>query len=405
MKKNYLFLGFTIPDIVMNQIFKEDRFPGVQTHKFNWNLVKGLEKNNEFDFTYISTKPISDYPYNNLKFIKKATHKLIIENNIIEITEIPFINQSILKLITRFLSGFYYSIKKYTTKKNKAGVIVYSVHVPYLLIGYFISRLFRIELIGIWTDPPSVVSDRESSIKSKLRKYELIISKKLMNKVSKVIVLSKYLAEDFAPKKPYLVIEGIIDTKEANNIDIPSKTRKQETTFVYTGSLEKRYGIENIVEGFKLLDNENIVLDIYGRGDYERELTKISQINKNINYNGFISNNNILDVQRNADFLLNARSPQEDFVKYSFPSKTLEYMLSGTPLISTMLPGIPNEYSKYIFKLDDNNPNTIARSVYECSLISQEARKKMGQKALAFAKTKDYITQGNKIVEFLKNNC
>lgn len=70
-RKNYLFLGFAIPDEEMEKAFSIDNFPQVQTHKFNWNLIKGLEHFDEFDFTYISARPISDYPIFSRKKIKK----------------------------------------------------------------------------------------------------------------------------------------------------------------------------------------------------------------------------------------------------------------------------------------------------------------------------------------------
>ena len=70
-RKNYLFLGFAIPDEEMEKVFSIDNFPQVQTHKFNWNLIKGLEHFDEFDFTYISARPVTDYPV----FPKKKINK------------------------------------------------------------------------------------------------------------------------------------------------------------------------------------------------------------------------------------------------------------------------------------------------------------------------------------------
>lgn len=231
-----------------------------------------------------------------------------------------------------------------------------------MIIGYIISKIYKIDYIAIWTDLPAMKHERESFLKSKLRSIELFISKYLMKKVSKVIALTKYLAEDFAPNKPYLVIEGIVDEEDAN-ISIKQNEETNLIKVVYTGSLEKRYGIKNIVEGFKLITDNNIILEIYGRGDYEEELKKVCSEYKNIRYKGFLLNDKILEVQREADFLINARSAEDEYVKYSFPSKTIEYMLSGTPLITTMLPGIPEDYRDYVFVLDNNDAKTICEMI------------------------------------------
>ena len=50
--------------------------------------------------------------------------------------------------------------------------------------------------------------------------------------------------------------------------------------------------------------------------------------------------------------LVNFRSPNEELTKYSFPSKILEYISSGSLVLSTRLLGIPDEYFSYIVPLD-----------------------------------------------------
>lgn len=405
VKKNYLFLGFAIPDEEMERVFSIDNSPQVQTHKFNWNLIRGLEHFDEFDFTYISARPVSDYPGFSQKRIKKNQWVVNVGNKRIEIYEIPFLNRGVFKLVTRFFSSLYYSFKNFHRKQNKAGVIVYSVHVPYMAVGLIIAKVFKIDYIAIWTDPPSVSTRRDSLLKSRLRTLELKISKYLMQKATKVIALTKYLAEDFAPGKPYLVMEGIIDLKDMN-----CSQKKEKKSFnqdpiriIYTGSLAKRYGVKNIVEGFLSMSNQNAVLEIYGRGDFEDELLSIVNSNHNVIYKGFVNNKEIIKIQRKADFLINARSSEDDFVKYSFPSKTLEYMLSGTPLITTMLPGIPEEYKDYVIILDNNSTEAISTKLEEVLNYSHDNRCKIGSKALEFAKSKNYYNQGSRIIKFLKD--
>lgn len=403
MRNSYLFLGFAIPNEEMQKVFELDNFPQIQTHKFNWNLIKGLEYHNEFDFTYISSRPVTDYPNFPQKKINKNEWLVRLYGKNVKIIEVPFYNKGILKLVTRFFSTIYYSIKNFHAKKNKSGVIVYSVNVPYMIVGLIISKIYKMDYIAIWTDPPSVVSVNDIGIKSKLRSIELNISKFLMKRASKVIALTKDLAKDFAPDKPYIVMEGIIDDSEA--IDNYNKDKNDNNTrVVYAGSLSKRYGIKNIVEAFILLDDKSIILEVYGRGDYESELAEVCRANKNILYKGFISNKEVLRIQRNADFLINARSDKDDYVKYSFPSKTLEYMLSGTPFITTMLPGIPDEYRDYVIELDNNEKETIKNKIIEVANYDMDTRDIIGHKAQQFAKTKNYYDQGKNTIEFLKKN-
>ena len=401
--KEFLFLGFAIPNEEMNNLVDLDKFPAMQTHKFNWNLIKGLELHGGARYTYVSARPISDYPnYPKIFIGKKKWNEIVDNNNHISILEIPFINVSILKIITRFFFGLYYSLKEFHYKASKSGVIVYSVHVPFMYIGYVMSKIYSIDFITIWTDPPSVVESKDRLIKSVFRKLELKLAKCVMKKSTKVVALTKGLAEDFAPNKPYIIIEGIIDEKDINT-SIGKKNLKVDRNIIvaHTGSLSTRYGIQNIVRGVILTNDKNIELDIYGRGDYEEELSEICRNHVNIKYKGFLRNDEILRIQGEADFLINARSAEDDYVKYSFPSKTLEYMLSGTPLITTMLPGIPAEYEEYVIKLEDNSPATISETIKKAKAMKCEERELIGLKALTFARSKSFINQGKIIAEFI----
>lgn len=401
-RKNFLFLGFAIPEEEMKNVFELDNFPSVQTHKFNWNLIKGLEFYDICDFTYISARPVTDYPSYPKKIIKKNIWSTNINGEEIEIQEIPFFNKGLLKLFSRLCSSVYYSIKNYHKKQNKAGVIVYSVHVPFMIAGLIISRIYKIDYIAIWTDPPAVATKNDSSLKTKLRKIELELSKSLMKRATKIIAVTKYLAEDFAPSVPYLVIEGLIDLKE-NEEDLSGqeKHKCKLRKIVYTGSLDERYGIKNLVSGFLSLNAKDVILELYGKGNFEKELTKIVKQNHNVVYKGFVKNSEILRIQRDADYLINSRSNDDGYVKYSFPSKTLEYMLSGTPLITTMLPGMPTEYKDYVIVLDNNEPIEIAKKLNEVLKYSNEELKKIGLKALKYVGSKNYVVQGKKIVDFL----
>ncbi|WP_107942063.1 glycosyltransferase [Metasolibacillus fluoroglycofenilyticus] len=398
--KNFLFIGYAIPDCVMQEIELDDKFPAIQTHKFIWNFIKAIEYQGGINNTYISTRPVSEYPFYPLRIIRHHESNVKILNKIINIIEIPFINLGLLKIITRFSSVIFYGFLKFHTRKSKDGVIVYSVHVPFMLAGYIFSKIYNIELICLWTDPPAVPNKFDSRLKSFFRKLEFKLAKFLMRKADKVIVLTKYLAIDFAPNKPYLVIEGIID-----NVDINQEMKRNKNSdkirVVYTGSIAKRYGIKNIVDGFRLLKNKNVILEIYGSGDFSEELVEICKSEDNILYKGFLNRREILDIQRGADFLINARSSNEEYVKYSFPSKTLEYMCSGTPLITTMLPGIPLEYEEYILKLDNNEPEVIMLKLEELTFMDSKERIELGERAKKFAESKNYKYQGRKISEFL----
>lgn len=54
---------------------------------------------------------------------------------------------------------------------------------------------------------------------------------------------------------------------------------------------------------------------------------------RRIQYLGSIPHDEILQLQRTASLLVNPRTPEGIYTKYSFPSKTMEYLASGTPTL------------------------------------------------------------------------
>jgi len=404
MRKSFLFLGFAIPDSEMQTVFRRDRLPAVQTHRFVWNLIKAILSNDTFDCTFVCTRPVSDYPGYPHRIVRSANWCLKVLDRDIEIKEIPFLNFGISKVVTRFLSGLFYSIAGFHAKHDKCGVIVYSVHVPFMLIGYIVSLIYGIDFIAVWTDPPAVPNAGDGWLKSRLRNVERYLSVFLMRKAKKVISITRHLAEDFAPYSPYLVMEGIVDCTEKCAASIDDKARdidQDRITFVYTGSLEKRYGVDKIVEAFLMMEDDLAILEIYGRGSYEEELKAIYQMTQKVRYHGFVSQEEAVLVQRRADFLIDARSPEDEYVRYSFPSKILEYMLSGTPVLTTILPGMPEDYRDYVIPLENNDPVTIRNAVAEAIKLDKQKRAEIGRRAMEFAKLRDYRNQGRRIGGFL----
>ena len=122
-------------------------------------------------------------------------------------------------------------------------------------------------------------------------------------------------------------------------------------------------------------------------------------------YLGKVNRIDALALQRNATVLVNPRQNNEEFTKYSFPSKTMEYLSSGVPLVAYKLDGMPDEYDSYINYVPDNSPESLAREISKVLDMSDEVRVGAGKTAQAFvAENKNYIVQSKKILDFISLN-
>ena len=111
----------------------------------------------------------------------------------------------------------------------------------------------------------------------------------------------------------------------------------------------------------------------------------------------------VIKAQIRATILINPRPTNQEFVKYSFPSKNMEYMVSGTPLLTTKLPGMPEEYYPYIYLLEDETPDGVARRLQDVLSISEVERNKKAEKARDYVlREKSSNVQAAKVLSFCK---
>ena len=111
----------------------------------------------------------------------------------------------------------------------------------------------------------------------------------------------------------------------------------------------------------------------------------------------------VVEKEMDATLLVNPRPTDEEYVKYSFPSKTMEYMASGTPVLTTRLPGMPAEYYPYVDFIDEETPEGIARALKRVLSRSEGELFSRGMDARAFIlKTRNNLVQAEKILDMLE---
>ena len=145
-------------------------------------------------------------------------------------------------------------------------------------------------------------------------------------------------------RKPYCVIDGLYSVKNKFEDAIENSGK----TMVYTGSLHREYGICELLSAFCCEESEDWKLIIAGSGNAEDEVKKAEKEQSNIVFLGTLQMPEILKLQREATILVNPRPVDGIDAKYSFPSKTMEYMLSGRPVFMNLLPGMDPIYADYL---------------------------------------------------------
>lgn len=372
-------------DKTLKKIYSNsDVSPGIQVQKYNKLIAEGLSMNGQNVYV-LTSLPVSR-AVSKKYFIYERSE--VIDN--ITYFYYPIINIPVLKDILILICSFIKTFLFLMIDKNSY-VISDLLSLPNALGATLAARLFCRDTVGILTDLPEYVIGTNNSFFVKL--YYLVI--KLQNKYV-------FLTEEMNKKinvnnKEYIIIEGWCDSKRMDRNEINKKNY-----ILYSGNLNKNNGIHNLVSAF-LKIKSNYQLIIFGSGDYASELRELARGRSDITYYGFVENDVVLKYQEESRILVIPRPVNEDFVKYSFPSKLIEYMQSGTITITTRLPGIPNDYFEYIYFFDSADVTGLKAGLEKLIVLSGAELDERGHKAKEFVlNNKNNFVQANKILKLLR---
>ena len=88
---------------------------------------------------------------------------------------------------------------------------------------------------------------------------------------------------------------------------------------------------------------------------------------------------------------------------YSFPSKNMEYLVSGTPVLSTKLKCIPKEYYKYFYFFEDESLDGFIFKIKEIINKDRIELFEFGKRSRNWVlENKNNIIQTKKIIDMIQ---
>ena len=375
-------------------------------HNFEMSIVSGLSLQETVDLKCISIPNVYSYPYNNTRIY---THSESYRYNTAEMNSVSFCNIVIVKEIWSTLSFIWKTIKCISSFKGNRVEVIINTPSNAHLIGIRIAKLFTRKTLTqtvIIPDIPTFITsmDNCNAIKKAILNYTDNLAMRLTSRTNGIVILTEAMLDFFNPNINHIVMEGIIDL---NKIKYSSGNDNDTTPtpkiILYTGTLRRIFGIMNLVNAFKKIPDKDVELWICGAGDALDSIIDASKSDNRIKYFGVVDSLTALELQRKAMILVNPRTSEGEYTKYSFPSKTIEYMMTGKPVIINRLPGIPKEYFNYVFTPKDE---TVV-SLYECLLevlhMNNNERLKRGKAAQKYIyEKKNSDVQTKRIIDLIE---
>ena len=388
-----IFLGLLFPRWDEKNIKEKSRKGSIQNqvNTFQWNCIDGFYENLQNGIRIINVLPVGTFPfqYKDLVLHSKEWEYKDEKHYQVGSSNLPFLKQ------------FFRckKIKKILKKSQDKEICIYSTYLPFLKAVQKLDKSYHIKLIV--PDLPEYYdySGKSNVIKKFFRNRNSKAIYKCLKRVDSFVLLTEHMKEPLGVgDRPYVVVEGISNFANTVPQEQVDNTKKDKNIILYTGTLHQKFGIDILIDAFSLIKEDNYELWICGSGDYEEQIKRVASEDNRIKFFGYISKEEAEKKQQEATILVNPRQNNGAYTKYSFPSKTMEYLSSGKPIIAYKLDGIPDEYDEYINYVTGNSANKLKDKIINV-IENKEVYIKKAERAINFIQTKSAKEQAKRILE------
>lgn len=350
---------------------------------FQINFLSALRRSNLPMPQVFSYLPMPSFPRHKQLIYKGGRDRL---NDGTGVKFLPFVNLGPLKILTLGVSSFLQTLA-WSWRNRKAErriVIAYNLNAPPAWPLWLACRMTKCEFVPFIGDiyvPGEVIAD------SWLRRLEFDSQKRIIPKVDGLLVANKAIVEDFAQGRDSLLIEGGVPESFLRKFE--GQVNQNPSTFhaVFAGQLSELNGVELLLETIAKMPEQNIRFTIAGSGPLHDRVKKAAMHDSRIVYAGLLPHRDLVEIYRSADLVLSLRRTDNQTHRYVFPSKVVECLATGVPLLTTCTGHAESEFGDFSILLPEETSDALAAKVRELMSWSQKRRSDLGKQA------QDYVRE------------
>jgi glycosyltransferase involved in cell wall biosynthesis len=374
-------------------------------NKFQLHLLGNLRSRAGADVQAFSMRPLAAYPGDDVLAFAGGRTELAE----VPATLMPFVNVRGIKE-SGLAAAFYTHLRRWAAAGGGAprALLVYNVFSALSAPVLAVARTWKIPAVAVVADLPFDVY-RFRGARGLLERAELRAQLAALRRFDGLVVLTPHTAHDHAPGVPWMLMEGALPAAEAAAPGRPASLAPGrapgERVVMYSGMLNEMNGIPLLLDAFERLREPHWRLWVYGGGPLEAAVQAAARRDPRITLHawGLVPQDEVLRRQRQAHVLVNPRPSSHRANRYSFPSKLLEYLASGTPVVSTAPDGIPAEYHSHLLLPADESPEGMAAAIRRAAWLPEAEREARAARARAWLlREKTWERQAERIGSFMR---
>lgn len=254
------------------------------------------------------------------------------------------------------------------TKSNKASILTTGYY-PTLSSVLLLSRAIGFKTFSYVYDTHTLATERMPKIKRKILNAYFNIGFFLAKKMTGLLVVNDLFISKLGIVTPYMKTQVGVQLPPEKK-ESKSKESSSRTVILFAGTINFDNGADLIVEFLKGNKTTGFEFHFYGSGDSLHAIVDYMKSDDRIKYFGRIPEALLNERIESANFLINLRNPKSLSCLYAFPSKLVNFMATGTPVISNKFPGLDDHYVKYLIPVNNFTAESIAETL---SLLKNES--------------------------------
>lgn len=372
-------------------------------NRFQMGLLEFLARDAGMDVHPFTTFPQAAWPGDRTVLVRGR--RAALDGTGLRAKLVPYLNVRGPKEVTVAASLFRHLGRwaRASSATAPRALLVYNVFSPVALPVLAAARAWRVPAVAIVADLP--FGYRLRGVRGVLERLDVRAQLASLRRFDGLVVLTPHVAAEYAPGVPWMRMEGGIHPADAGE-PLQPRGASAERAVMYSGMLNEMNGIGLLLDAFARLRGAEWRLWIYGGGPLAREVKAAAARDPRIVFHPWeqVPAEEMRGRLREAAVLVNPRPSAHRANRYSFPSKLLEYLVSGTPVASTSPPGIPDEYHPHLELAGAETPEGLAAAIRRAAALPDAERAARGARAREFVlRGKTWDRQAARIGEFVSS--
>ena len=325
----------------------------VAGNKFSLNMAKELNKLCGDKLTFITTDALNDemlaccageiWPGKQLTIAKRgrglAVNEFVLRRNLLNI------------------------LRKLRREHPDEEITVFVENAPFAAATACAAakKRLRLSCFSITIDTPFTGAFRGTGIAGRINSWLFRRGWRALKRFDGLVSFTRDVEQELGVDIPFCDFAiGCPDSALPDADFVPRIT--PEKTAVYAGTLIYYNGINELLEAYAQL-GEEYRLHIYGYGPLEDAVKRAAAEHENIVFHGRFDPADTARILSGYNLLINPRQIDPTIENFTFPSKLVDYILTGKSVLTSDFKTLPPQYRQFLYLLEDMTPSSIAKAV------------------------------------------